>query len=46
VLLQLSRLVKEIPEINKLDLNPNFARPEGQGYRIVDAWIRLRASKP
>jgi acyl-CoA synthetase (NDP forming) len=41
VLLRLSRLVEEIPEINELDLNPIFALPPGQGCRIVDARIRL-----
>jgi acyl-CoA synthetase (NDP forming) len=41
VLLRLSRLVEEIPEISELDLNPIFALPPGQGCRIVDARIRL-----
>jgi len=41
VLLRLSRLVEEIPEIIELDLNPIFALPEGQGCRIVDARIRV-----
>lgn len=39
VLLRLSRLVEEIPEISELDLNPIFALPPGQGCRIVDARI-------
>jgi acetyl coenzyme A synthetase (ADP forming)-like protein len=43
VLLRVSRLVEEFPEIQELDLNPIFALPEGQGCRIVDARIRLRA---
>jgi acetate---CoA ligase (ADP-forming) len=44
VLLRLSRLVEEIPEIRELDLNPIFALPPGQGCRIVDARIRVEAS--
>ncbi len=48
VLLRLSRLVEEIPEISELDLNPIFALPPGQGCRIVDARIRVEvdASQP
>jgi acetyl coenzyme A synthetase (ADP forming)-like protein len=42
VLLRLSRLVEEIPEISELDLNPVFALPPGQGCRIVDARIHVR----
>jgi len=41
VLLRISRLVEEIPEIRELDLNPVFALPPGQGCRIVDARIRV-----
>ena len=41
VLLRVSRLVEEIPEISELDLNPIFALAPGQGCRIVDAKIRL-----
>jgi acetate---CoA ligase (ADP-forming) len=43
VLLRISRLVEEIPEISEVDLNPIFALPPGQGCRIVDARIRLEA---
>ncbi len=43
VLLRVSRLVEEIPEISELDLNPVFALPPGQGCRIVDARIRVEA---
>jgi acetyl coenzyme A synthetase (ADP forming)-like protein len=45
VLLRVSRLVEEIPEIAELDLNPVFALPPGQGCRIVDARIRLQAGR-
>jgi acyl-CoA synthetase (NDP forming) len=46
MLLRISRLVEEIPEIRELDLNPIFALPEGQGCKIVDARIRVEASAP
>ena len=41
LLLRLSRLVEEVPEIVELDLNPIFALPPGQGCQIVDARIRV-----
>ncbi len=44
VLLRISHLSKEIPEISELDLNPLFALPQGQGCRIVDARIRVTRS--
>ena len=43
VLLRLSLLVEEVPEITELDLNPIFALPPGQGCRIVDARIRVES---
>jgi acetyl coenzyme A synthetase (ADP forming)-like protein len=43
VLLRVSRLVEEVPEISELDLNPIFALPPGQGCRIVDARIGVKA---
>jgi acyl-CoA synthetase (NDP forming) len=46
VLLRVSRLVEEIPEIVELDLNPIFALPEGQGCKIMDARIRMGKSSP
>jgi acyl-CoA synthetase (NDP forming) len=42
LLLRVSRMVEEVPEINELDLNPVFALPPGQGCRIVDARIGLK----
>ena len=45
VLLRLSRLVEEIPEIRELDLNPIFALPPGQGCRIVDARVRIETAR-
>lgn len=39
LLLRVSRLVEEVPEISELDLNPIFALAPGEGCRIVDARI-------
>jgi acyl-CoA synthetase (NDP forming) len=41
VLLRVSRLVDEVPEITDLDFNPVITRPAGQGCVIVDARIRV-----
>jgi acetyl coenzyme A synthetase (ADP forming)-like protein len=41
VLLRISRMVEEIPEIRELDLNPVFAMPPGEGCSVVDARIRV-----
>jgi acyl-CoA synthetase (NDP forming) len=41
LLLRLSRLVEDVPEIMELDLNPIFALAPGEGYSIVDARIRI-----
>jgi acyl-CoA synthetase (NDP forming) len=46
VLLRVSRLVEEIPEISELDLNPIFALPDAQGCKIVDARIRVEPTVP
>jgi acetate---CoA ligase (ADP-forming) len=45
VLLRVSRLVEELPEVGELDFNPIFALPPGQGCRIVDARIRLKGDR-
>jgi acetyl coenzyme A synthetase (ADP forming)-like protein len=42
LLLRISRLVEEVPEISELDLNPIFALPSGQGCTIADARIHVR----
>ena len=44
VLLRVSRLSEEIPEISELDLNPIFTLPDAQGCKIVDARIRMQHS--
>lgn len=46
ILLRVSRLVEEIPEITELDLNPLFAMPPGQGCLIVDARIKVEPGVP
>ena len=45
LLLRVSRLVEEVPEITELDLNPVMALPPGQGCLIVDARICLTHEK-
>jgi acetate---CoA ligase (ADP-forming) len=42
VLLRISRLTDDVPEIAELDLNPVIALPDGHGCRIVDARIKVR----
>jgi acetate---CoA ligase (ADP-forming) len=41
ILLRISLLVEEVPEILELDLNPIFALEPGKGCRIVDARIQV-----
>ena len=41
ILLRVSRLADEIPEIIELDLNPVIALPAGHGCRVVDARIKV-----
>jgi acetyl coenzyme A synthetase (ADP forming)-like protein len=45
LLLRVSRLATEVPEITELDLNPVMALAPGLGCRIVDARIRVRARR-
>jgi acyl-CoA synthetase (NDP forming) len=42
VLLRVSQLVEDVPEIAELDLNPVFALPPGAGCRIIDARLRVQ----
>jgi len=46
VLLRISLMVEEVPEITELDLNPIFAFPPGEGCQIVDARLRVESPKP
>lgn len=40
---RVSRLVEAVPEITEVDLNPIFALEPGDGYRIVDARIKVES---
>ena len=42
VLLRVSRLASEVPEIAELDLNPVIALAPGLGCRVVDARVKVR----
>lgn len=42
LLLRLSMLVEQLPEISEIDLNPVKVLPPGDGAMIVDARIRVR----
>jgi len=42
LLLRLSALVEDMPEIAELDLNPVKVMPQGEGYWVVDARIMVR----
>jgi acetate---CoA ligase (ADP-forming) len=44
LLLRISRLAEEVPEVSELDLNPVIALAPGHGCRIVDA--RIRVARP
>jgi len=41
VVLRVSRLVEEIPDIAELELSPVFVGPPGMGCRILDSRIRV-----
>jgi acyl-CoA synthetase (NDP forming) len=45
LLLRVSRLVEEVPEIAELDLNPVIALPPGRGCLILDTRIFLRVEQ-
>ena len=45
LLLRVSRLVEEVPEIVALDLNPVMALPPGHGCLMDDARICLKPEK-
>ena len=42
LLLRVSAMVEDIPEIAELDLNPVNILPRGEGYRVIDARIMLK----
>jgi acyl-CoA synthetase (NDP forming) len=43
LLLRISRLVEEVPQIAEMDLNPVMAYPAGQGIAVVDVRVALHA---
>src|SRR5581483_7877700 len=43
LLLRVSRLVEDVPELVEMDLNPVVVRPQGRGAVALDARIRLSA---
>ena len=44
LLLRISRLAVDVPEVAELDLNPVLAMAPGQGCRVVDARIRVKSA--
>ena len=42
LLLRLSAMVEDIPQIAELDFNPVKVMAQGEGYRVVDARISLK----
>jgi acyl-CoA synthetase (NDP forming)/RimJ/RimL family protein N-acetyltransferase len=46
LLLRLSALVEEHPEVVELDCRPLFVRPAGHGLAILDARIRIQQASP
>jgi len=42
LLLRVSALIEDIPEIAEMDLNPVNVMPAGEGYRVIDARIKLK----
>jgi len=44
MLLRVSRMVDDLPQIAELELRPVFARPDG--VEAVDGWVRLQAAEP
>jgi acyl-CoA synthetase (NDP forming) len=41
ILIRLSQLVSDFPEIGEMDLNPVFAFEKGKGAKVVDARLRI-----
>jgi acetyl coenzyme A synthetase (ADP forming)-like protein len=42
LLLRVSAMMEDIPEIAEMDLNPVNVMPRGEGYRVIDARIKLK----
>jgi len=45
LLLRVSRLVEDMPEIDEIDITPVMVRNDGQGAIALDARIRLRGGE-
>jgi acetyltransferase len=42
LLLRVSALIEDIPEIAEMDLNPVNVLAKGEGYLVIDARIKLK----
>jgi acetyltransferase len=42
LLLRVSALVEDTPQIAESDFNPVKVMPQGEGYRVIDARVMLR----
>ena len=42
LLLRVSALIENVPQITEMDLNPVKVLPKGQGYQVVDVRIAVR----
>jgi len=42
LLLRISAMIEDMPQISELDLNPVKVMPRGEGYWVVDARIAIR----
>ena len=42
LLLRISAMVEDIPQITEMDLNPVKVQPDGRGYWVVDARIMIQ----
>jgi acyl-CoA synthetase (NDP forming) len=42
LLLRVSAMINDVPEIAEMDLNPVNVMPKGEGYRVIDARIKLK----
>jgi acetate---CoA ligase (ADP-forming) len=42
LLLRISAMVEDIPQITEMDLNPVKVLPQGQGYCVVDSRIMIK----
>jgi acyl-CoA synthetase (NDP forming) len=41
MLIRLSQLASDFPEIDEMDLNPVFAFEQGKGAKVVDARLKI-----